>query len=437
MALLRIVQLLPWPVAVLLGDRVGYANVPMAAASYVVQCGWGTVFTVAALRRGAVDRRLTGVDVAVAAVCLVAAGRACQPLYATSWANSAVAPAMGAAAAGAVAFRLRSAIGVGAVLAAAYVAGVGPGLTASSSAGATTVGNVLSLAGFGAIGGLVARHLAREAESVDAAVVAIAEARSRTAAERARYDERGRQYRLLHDTVLSTLSAIARGGLDHRTELVRQRCAADADYLRGLISGSPEEPPSPLAVALAAVGRDQAALGVRVHHMSDDSTGPLPDAVVEAFTGAAREALNNVAKHSGAGEAWLTVMSDEGTGEWTDERKSKRMDERKGGRGVTVTVVDRGVGFDPGAAHQGLGLARSIVRRMAEVGGVATVDSGVGEGTSVALRWPAPAPFGPAEGADGSDRAQGADRAEEADKTAAAEESEVIGGAGWSGRGER
>ncbi|WP_432054229.1 hypothetical protein [Streptomyces sp. bgisy022] len=66
-----------------------------------------------------------------------------------------------------------------------------------------------------------------------------------------------------------------------------------------------------------------------------------------------------------------------------------------GGGGVTVTAVDRGVGFGPEKVPQslglgqGLGLRHSVTARMNEAGGAASVDSAPGEGTRVALRWPA------------------------------------------------
>jgi signal transduction histidine kinase len=107
---------------------------------------------------------------------------------------------------------------------------------------------------------------------------------------------------------------------------------------------------------------------------ASDADGPaVPAPVVTAISGAAREALVNVAEHAGTGEAWIAVRRTAGQ--------------------VLVTVRDTGAGFDPATAGRTrLGLRRSIAERTAECGGQATVRSAPGEGTEVSLRWPAPAP---------------------------------------------
>jgi len=89
---------------------------------------------------------------------------------------------------------------------------------------------------------------------------------------------------------------------------------------------------------------------------------------LDAAVGAA---LDNVARHAGAGaRAWVLI-------------------EDKGAE-VTVTVRDDGVGVQAGrpeeAALSGrMGLAHSIRGRMSDLGGTATLDSRPGAGTSVEL----------------------------------------------------
>jgi signal transduction histidine kinase len=56
--------------------------------------------------------------------------------------------------------------------------------------------------------------------------------------------------------------------------------------------------------------------------------------------------------------------------------------------GVEVTVRDHGSGFDTTVSHDGLGLARSIVERLRDSGGVAEIWSRPGEGTRVTLWVP-------------------------------------------------
>ena len=56
--------------------------------------------------------------------------------------------------------------------------------------------------------------------------------------------------------------------------------------------------------------------------------------------------------------------------------------------GITVEVNDNGRGFDPAAAGRGRhGVSGSIIARMQDVGGRATVDSAPGEGACITLRW--------------------------------------------------
>jgi signal transduction histidine kinase len=265
-AVVRIVQLLPWPIAIALGSESGIQRVWLAALAYGLQTGWSLVWATVALTRRAIATWSMVIDVAVASVALVLAGMACYPQDTTTWANSAVAPAMGTAVAAAAAWPVAASSLSGLILAGSYVLGVSRGLEYSSNTAiASTVGNVCSLVGFGVIAGLVSHYLRAQAESAAAAAVELAAARARSAAEESRERERTRQYRMLHDTVLSTLSALARGGLDPNDLLVRQRCAADADYLRGLISSGGMSAGNQLQGELAAVGRSQAALGLRVH----------------------------------------------------------------------------------------------------------------------------------------------------------------------------
>jgi signal transduction histidine kinase len=51
-------------------------------------------------------------------------------------------------------------------------------------------------------------------------------------------------------------------------------------------------------------------------------------------------------------------------------------------------VEDSGRGYDPGWVPAGTGQRRSIIERVAEVGGVATIDSTPGLGTRVRLWVP-------------------------------------------------
>ena len=94
----------------------------------------------------------------------------------------------------------------------------------------------------------------------------------------------------------------------------------------------------------------------------------LPTKAALAFAGAAVEALTNVGRHSGAGRAEVHVFEADGE--------------------VTVEIRDTGRGFDPGRVPATRrGVRESIVGRMAEINGVATVESVAHRGTTVLLRW--------------------------------------------------
>ncbi|GAA3441362.1 ATP-binding protein [Planomonospora venezuelensis] len=208
------------------------------------------------------------------------------------------------------------------------------------------------------------RYLAAQAARLDG----LAEQRLAAEAERAAERTRLAHYRQLHDTVLATLTAIARGGLDHCTEEVRRRCAADAAYVRALIGQDGAGPATGLGNGLARAVSRAAGLGLCVRYAAEALPEDLPAGVAAAMAESAAEALNNVVRHSGEREAWLTAVAVDGV--------------------VTVRVVDRGRGFDPGRAGIGYGLRSSVAGRMREIGGSAEIITAPGEGACVELRWP-------------------------------------------------
>jgi signal transduction histidine kinase len=171
---------------------------------------------------------------------------------------------------------------------------------------------------------------------------------------------------VLHDTALATLTAIARGNLDHRAEEVRRRCARDADRLRRMLDGAPDGDGGGTADRIAGAVAAAEALGLRVH-LRVGALPALAEPLVDAMVGAVGEALNNAARHAGVREAWLTLGCEGGA--------------------LVVRVVDRGAGFDPSAVRWGFGLRRSIAGRLRDTGGRARVTSAPGEGTCVELRW--------------------------------------------------
>ena len=201
--------------------------------------------------------------------------------------------------------------------------------------------------------------------------------------------ERREHERLLHDTVLNTLTALSRasGG----TAGVVGRCRHDVTLME-FVLGAPgawpdaaRPPRGGLVAAIEAVASEMRARGLDVQVQVTDagSAAPvaaavLPVPVAVAMAHAVREALANVASHAGTAAAWVEVSlaAPGGQGGGPD--------------GVCVTVRDTGLGFDPASVDPArLGLRRSIIERVADWGGQASIQSQPGQGTVVSLRWPA------------------------------------------------
>jgi signal transduction histidine kinase len=317
--------------------------------------------------RGGTRRAESGLiwaDVVLTVASLLLVPAACTEQCAPGMPHWILPPAMGSAIVAAGFLHHRQAVAAVGTLTVAYVLGSASGLDTSAGFGAVAH-NSVSMIAFAALAALVVGHLRQSARELDAAGEAAREASASEAAARARLDERTLQYDRLHQTVLTTLSLIARGRLDHRTEEVRALAQRDADYLRGLVTAG-FGPAANLATALAEVVRDKQALGLQVHSQFHDLR-EMPEPVELALTNAVREALTNVDKHAGTDEAWLTAIGD--------------------ADGVIVRVVDRGRGFRPESVAKGRGLLRELNHCMVEVGGVASVDSAPAQGTIVEVSW--------------------------------------------------
>jgi signal transduction histidine kinase len=245
-----------------------------------------------------------------------------------------------------------------------------------------------------------------------------------------RNTERREHERMLHDTVLNTLTALRHAGSGDPEEVVG-RCRHDVTLMEYVLRdpGDParvaSRPYGGLLIGIEAVAMEMRARGLDVHvETTHDAaaekagaapgkagaggagaraaagSGPVvPVPVAAAMAHAVREALANVAGHAGTGEAWVEIsMTAAGPGAAEPG-------------GLHVTVRDAGRGFDPDRVDTGrLGLRRSVIERIADQGGQASVQSSPGEGTVVSIAWTAQEPGHPgvASGAPGrSARGQG------------------------------
>jgi signal transduction histidine kinase/phage shock protein PspC (stress-responsive transcriptional regulator) len=187
---------------------------------------------------------------------------------------------------------------------------------------------------------------------------------------RARAEERADMAARIHDSVLQTLALIQRRSDDPAqvTQLARAQERELRSWLfEGRAPGSMTEVSS-LAEGVRRIQQDtEARHGVPVEVVT---VGDCPlDSDLEALLAAAREAVVNAAKWSGA--AVISLFA-----EVTDQD-------------VEVVVRDRGRGFDPSAVPgDRKGMAESIHGRMDRHGGTVTVQTAVGEGTKVSLKMP-------------------------------------------------
>ncbi|WP_210479134.1 ATP-binding protein [Naasia sp. SYSU D00948] len=194
--------------------------------------------------------------------------------------------------------------------------------------------------------------------------------------------QRRQSARLLHDTVLATLTLLAHSGVGVSANALIHQAGDDARLLRQLRLGSTPTPSSSGGYALQPTS--ESALGNTLENVKQrfgrmgltvswHGTGQvlLPSDVLDAFLGSLAECLENVRRHAGVTEAHVTITDDDTT--------------------IRALVTDSGVGFDVSAIGAGrLGFKESVLARLREVGGNARVFSAPGSGTTVVLEVPRP-----------------------------------------------
>jgi signal transduction histidine kinase len=217
--------------------------------------------------------------------------------------------------------------------------------------------------------GLVAviRGGARQADEV---VATSLKTERQILAEQARRADQREQHRQLHDTVLSTLTMVAAGAFAGPSPALTAQAARDLDVLQGL-AGAPAGPPGPAGLTdlrpkleRAAVSTGDLAVRLKLVPVT------LPSPVADQLVACVGEALRNVERHAGTGQADVTVTGGAG---W-----------------AVVKITDRGHGFDPAATPPSRrGIRESITGRMLAAGGQAAIASHPGAGTTVTVSWPA------------------------------------------------
>lgn len=242
---------------------------------------------------------------------------------------------------------------------------------------AVAVGTIAGWAACMAIGSWVNRAIADATERIEE--VGRAHRAERFASE---LEAQQRQdARVLHDTVLATLSLLAHSGVGVGPSALRQQAGDDARLLRQLRLGapldsgstaifSPESDDDVLGTTFESVRQRFARMGLDVNWHGAGQLA-LPRETLDALLGALGECLENVRRHSGVNEADVTVTDDDRT--------------------VRAMVTDTGSGFEPEAVDGArLGYAESVVGRLNTVGGRARIFSSPGSGTTVMLEVPKP-----------------------------------------------
>ncbi len=208
------------------------------------------------------------------------------------------------------------------------------------------------------------------ARQADATVAAGLETERQIRAEEARRADEREQHRQLHDTALSTLTMVAAGAFAEPSPALTTQADRDLRVLRGL-AGAPAgsgglAPLTDLRPKLERAAASTDDLAVRL------KLGPvtLPSPVADQLVACVGEALRNVERHAGTGQAEVTATGGAG---W-----------------AVVKITDRGRGFDPAATPPSRrGIRESITGRMLATGGRAAIASRPGAGTTVTVSWPA------------------------------------------------
>jgi len=257
-----------------------------------------------------------------------------------------------------IALRPRLSLPTAAVVVIAYGLGAGHPL-----AGWLLVAETIVVAGLVAV-------IRGGAGQADAIVAASLETERRIRAEEARRADEREQHRQLHDTVLSTLTMVAAGAFAERNPALTAQAARDLRVLQELETApaGPGElaPLTDLRPKLerAASSTGDLAVGLKLVPVT------LPSPVADQLVACVGEALRNVERHAGTGQAEVTVTGGEG---W-----------------AVVKITDHGRGFDPAATPPSRrGIRESITGRMLAAGGRAAIASSPGAGTTVTVSWPA------------------------------------------------
>ena len=220
-----------------------------------------------------------------------------------------------------------------------------------------------NLATIGALTWLLRLAETSDASSAQQRAQAV-ELAARQASTRAQHEANS----FIHDHILSALIAVANGLPDRAALRDSARQALDSLSAETAVAS----PVTARTLLNDVAGRVGAVAGDIRTDVVLAREHEIPPEVAQAITEATLEAVRNSLRH--AGNKDTPVM--------------RRVTLTSDACCVTIEVNDNGRGFDPAVAGRGRhGVSGSIIARMHDVGGRATVDSALGEGVRVTLRW--------------------------------------------------
>ena len=220
---------------------------------------------------------------------------------------------------------------------------------------------------------IIVTMLRQASSSVDAAQATALDRYSHAVRQHALEVERVQVDSIVHDSVLTTLLSAARAYTPEAEELAARMAAAAIGHLRDAALVSPDDSSTVsfrvLARQLSDEVRGMPQFELRAVTVGD---GALPAQAAEVIHSATVQAMLNSLQHGG---------DDESVQRWVELAPILG--------GIRVVVGDDGAGFDPDLVpNERLGVRLSIIERVANAGGIATVDSKPGAGTTVTISWP-------------------------------------------------
>lgn len=219
---------------------------------------------------------------------------------------------------------------------------------------------------------LIVTLLRQASSNVDSAQSAALDRYSHAVRQHALEIERVQVDSIVHDSVLTTMLSAARAETPEAKALASRMATSAIGHLRDAARIAPDESST---VRVRTIGQQikdaagQLSAPVEVH-ADRLGSGSVPAPAAEAVVAAATQAMVNSVNHAGESVARsVTVRAVRG--------------------GVRVIVADEGAGFDPAEVPMGrLGVRVSILERVANAGGHASVESAPGKGTTVRIDWP-------------------------------------------------